>query len=588
MIADRLEFKGHPCFKEHWSGFPCLQLSNVIIGRNNTGKSQLLDLIEAACEGTLAEQGWELRLGGLLDKQSLGKHFVRGTTGGILGGSHWEDHGLLYSEQRVRWESGHKLKATDSIEFLAKDFDPRSQCGGRSADERLRRLKVVLSEAQTVFDNHHFLRLSADRDVRAEAKNVMAPMVTSAGEGATNLIRHFLLTSDPEFPESLVKQEVLAALNQIFGPDGTFTRIDVKDHDTGVKQSPPRDTLWEVYLEEKGKGLVPLSKSGSGLKTVLLVLTNLLLMPKVLKCRSSDCVFAFEELENNIHPTLLRRLMAYIADYVARERAYLFLTTHSPVVLEFWSGVPDSQIVRVVHNGTSARTEPVKGHFALLDCMSDIGARPSDLLQANGVIWVEGPSDRLYVNKWISLYSHGKLSEGRHYQCAFYGGALLAKLQAVSPQEAQDDFVNLIRINPNVVLICDGDQPDSDAPLKERVERLKAEVGQLTTLSAWIWVTRGREIENYLAGRVLSDVLDKQGLPDPKPNERVVPPSGRGPKSYIYDNTGRKTYDKFELALKACKVITLDDMKPRLDWEEAMGQILRRIRIWNGIDPTHT
>ncbi len=31
--------------------------------------------------------------------------------------------------------------------------------------------------------------------------------------------------------------------------------------------------------------------------------------------------------------------------------------------------------------------------------LSDIGFKASDILQANGVIWVEGPSDRIYINR---------------------------------------------------------------------------------------------------------------------------------------------------------------------------------------------
>ena len=33
------------------------------------------------------------------------------------------------------------------------------------------------------------------------------------------------------------------------------------------------------------------------------------------------------------------------------------------------------------------------------------------------LIWVEGPSDRIYINRWIELFSEGKLEEGRDHQC---------------------------------------------------------------------------------------------------------------------------------------------------------------------------
>jgi len=57
MIADSISFRGHDCFKKEWAGFNSIKPVNVIIGRNNTGKSRLLDLAGAVCEGTLAQRG---------------------------------------------------------------------------------------------------------------------------------------------------------------------------------------------------------------------------------------------------------------------------------------------------------------------------------------------------------------------------------------------------------------------------------------------------------------------------------------------------------------------------------------------------
>ena len=32
--------------------------------------------------------------------------------------------------------------------------------------------------------------------------------------------------------------------------------------------------------------------------------------------------------------------------------------------------------------------------------LNDLDVRASDLLQSNGIIWVEGPSDRIYIKRW--------------------------------------------------------------------------------------------------------------------------------------------------------------------------------------------
>ena len=137
--------------------------------------------------------------------------------------------------------------------------------------------------------------------------------------------------------------------------------------------------------------LIPLSDSGSGLKTVLLVLINLLVGYDLRVCISKSVMaFAFEELENNLHPTVLRRLLRYIEDYAVKENVPIFLTTHSSVALDLFGPSPNAQIIHVSHDGESARTTTVKTHFERIGVIAALGAKPSDLLQANGIIWEIG------------------------------------------------------------------------------------------------------------------------------------------------------------------------------------------------------
>ncbi|MCC7249338.1 MAG: AAA family ATPase, partial [Lysobacter sp.] len=51
MIIDSLKFRGHGCFVSEWAGFDRIKPVTLIIGRNNSGKSQLLDLVAMMCSG---------------------------------------------------------------------------------------------------------------------------------------------------------------------------------------------------------------------------------------------------------------------------------------------------------------------------------------------------------------------------------------------------------------------------------------------------------------------------------------------------------------------------------------------------------
>ena len=88
MKADSIYFKGYSCFKKDWAGFDEIKPINVIIGRNNSGKSHLLDLVEALCDGKLFDRGWDYRCRGVLDENSLQRVFSENTSEGTLGGNH--------------------------------------------------------------------------------------------------------------------------------------------------------------------------------------------------------------------------------------------------------------------------------------------------------------------------------------------------------------------------------------------------------------------------------------------------------------------------------------------------------------------
>lgn len=71
MKADPIYFKGYSCFKNEWVGFDTIKPINVIIGRNNSGKSHLLDLVEVLCEDKPFHHEWKYRCVGVLDEESL-------------------------------------------------------------------------------------------------------------------------------------------------------------------------------------------------------------------------------------------------------------------------------------------------------------------------------------------------------------------------------------------------------------------------------------------------------------------------------------------------------------------------------------
>ena len=60
----------------------------------------------------------------------------------------------------------------------------------------------------------------------------------------------------------------------------------------------------------------------------------------------ANYIFLFEELENNLHPSLERRVLKYI-DEISQKGAIIFLTTHSKTVLDSFQNIDNVQMYHV-------------------------------------------------------------------------------------------------------------------------------------------------------------------------------------------------------------------------------------------------
>jgi hypothetical protein len=128
---------------------------------------------------------------------------------------------------------------------------------------------------------------------------------------------------------------------------------------------------------------------------------------------------------------------------------------------------------------------------------NDLGYKASDILQSNCIIWVEGPSDRIYLNYWLH-HKDPDLVEGVHYSIMFYGGRLFSHLTAMDQDEqleAVEDLISVRKLNRHSVIMFDSDKSTSRSRLNKTKQRLKEEFNDG---SGFAWVTEGREVENYL------------------------------------------------------------------------------------------
>lgn len=557
-----VKVKNYKCFGKLSRGFEDVLPLNLIIGRNNSGKSALIDLIGYTVDTAKIEnignysykgQPPEIFLKKLLTEQEIKTTFREKTSGGHISGDHYQ-----YGSKWINKPITVKLHKGDEKEFVSikPNFDNE-----KITEDFGKKLGANIVNP---LSGKVFKRLYSDRDLSAEPESNDLSLSPN-GSGATNIIQNFINRSDLE--RDYVEKNLLDDLNKIFKPDSFFERILAQRKNDGS---------WEIYLEEEKKGRIALSDSGSGLKTIILVLINLILIPKLENRPLNNYIFAFEEVENNLHPGLQRRLFHYINEKIVKSNAILFVSTHSSAIIDLYNKSENAQILHVTHGGEISKVKRVVTHIENDGVLDDLDVRASDLLQANSIIWVEGPSDRVYINKWIILWSNGELKEGVHYQCVFYGGRLLVHLSA--DPDTVEKGIKMLKVNRKAIVVIDSDRHKLGKPLNRTKLRIKSEIEKAGGIS---WVTEGREIENYIPKRLFQEIYSVDSL-------RKLAKYGEISNylDKIKQGEGKRYLkQKVVFAEKISNIFTRQDIdESDLDLKQRISEVCEKIREWNRIN----
>lgn len=302
---------------------------NVIIGKNNTGKSSVIDIVDFILDISKYSQYKNrvssLEVGVKLTDDAIRMVFDKDTSGGGINQNHYEygkkfvDHIFKLRVSSEKNSSGAHFRYTPSDKLNKEEYPDKLQAYWSN----------LASKLHYIYNNVTLRRLNAERNILPEEESDLISL-SPDGSGASNLIRKFINNST--YDEKAIEILLLAELNKIMNPEAFYSSIRVQQVEISEK------IFWEIFLEENSVGRFALSQSGSGLKTVILILLNLWIIPLLPEYKYKTIYYAFEEIENNLHPALQRKcLIIYINILVTKTLRFLsrhILMLPSTLILE--------------------------------------------------------------------------------------------------------------------------------------------------------------------------------------------------------------------------------------------------------------
>lgn len=279
------------------------------------------------------------------------------------------------------------------------------------------------------------------------------------------------------------------------------TFFDNKEVEITANKTKPSAILVSIDEQE-----YPIYDIGDGIQMLIILLFPIF-------TSNENTWFFIEEPETHLHPGLQRIFIETLLndDYLKSKNLRYFFTTHSNHFLDLSLQSNDISIFQFQKESQEKfNIKNVKPSKETLDLL---GVNNSSVLMANASIWVEGPTDRKYISKFLKLYceekKHQNLKEDIDFAFFEYGGNLIhhylfdESFDEVFTEEEVREKINAFALSNKIYLLADNDNANG----KKLERRQKLEDISANQKYFQYQNTNYREIENLLPVKVIKDFL---------------------------------------------------------------------------------
>ena len=245
------------------------------------------------------------------------------------------------------------------------------------------------------------------------------------------------------------------------------------------KASPAESLKGRILAKLEDDCWFSLIKLSDGMKHALRILLQLA------SCRDGD-ILVIDEPELHLHPGAVKRLRRVLIDASDEKDIQIICSTHSPLFV-------DPVFADTVILNRSYGVQPEILDSSQIDnALTALGTTGADILLYDGIIWVEGPSDKIYFERWLELMEPTLKQQMGVF---FYGG---------KNQVRHIDVSSAKLLCRNTVFVIDGDIKSEDGDISGEAKDLQSECEKQ---GICCWIIKRRSIENCIPVEVMEDAL---------------------------------------------------------------------------------